>query len=121
MKPTRRDPVRTRRPGLRLRNGGSIVSILVRYAPVPSSTTEQYDEVVRLLGEAGVFPADGFDSHVAFRADGQLFVDEIWDSQEQFEAFGQRVMPLLADVALEHSGRPQLCEIHNIIRRPVVR
>ena len=98
-----------------------IVSILVRYAPVPSSTTEQYDEVVRRLGEAGVFPADGFDSHVAFHADGQLFVDETWDSQEQFEAFGQRVMPLLADVALEHSGRPQLCEIHNIIRRPVVR
>jgi hypothetical protein len=98
-------------------NGGSIVSILVRYAPVPSSTTEQYDEVVRRLGEAGVLPAEGFDSHVAFYADGQLFVDEIWDSQEQFEAFGQRVMPLLADVALEHSGQPQVCEIHNIIKR----
>ena len=93
------------------------MSILVRYAPVPSSTTEQYDEVVRRLGEAGALPAEGFDSHVAFYADGQLFVDEIWDSPEQFEAFGKRVMPLLADVALEHSGQPQVCEIHNIIKR----
>jgi hypothetical protein len=25
--------------------------------PVPSSTTEQYDEVVRRLGEAGVLPS----------------------------------------------------------------
>ena len=93
------------------------MSILVRYTPVPSSTTEQYDEVVRRLGEAGVFPADGFDSHVAFHADGPLFFHESGCSQEQFEAFGQRVMPHLADVALEHSGQPQVCEIHNIIKR----
>jgi len=93
------------------------VSILVRYAPVPTSTTEQYDEVVRRLGEAGALPADGFDSHVAFYADGQLFADEIWDSREQFEAFAQRVLPLLADLALEHSGQPEVCEIHNIIKR----
>jgi hypothetical protein len=93
------------------------VSILVRYTPVPSSTTKHYDEVVRRLEEAGALPADGFESHVAFHAEGQLFVDEIWDSQEQFEAFGQRVMPLLADVSLEHSGHPQVCEIHNIIKR----
>jgi hypothetical protein len=93
------------------------VSILVRYAPVPSSTAELYDDVVRRLGEAGALPAKGFDSHVAFYAEGQLFVDEIWDSQEQFEAFGQRVLPLLVDLALEHSGQPQVCEIHNIIKR----
>ena len=93
------------------------MSILVRYAPVPTSTTEQYDEVVRRLGEAGALPADGFDSHVAFHAEGQLFVDEIWDSREQFEAFGQRVLPLLADLALEHSGQPEVCEIQNVIKR----
>jgi hypothetical protein len=44
-------------------------------------------------------------------------VSEIWDSREQFEAFGRRVMPLLADVALEHSGQPEILEVHNIIRR----
>jgi hypothetical protein len=93
------------------------MSILVRYAPVPSTTTDQYDQVVRRLEESGEMPADGFDYHVAFHSEGQLLVSEVWRSREQFEAFGQRVMPLLADVALEHSGRPEILEIHNIIRR----
>jgi hypothetical protein len=93
------------------------MSIVVRYAPVPSSTIEQYDEVMRRLEESGEMPADGFDYHVAFLSDGQLFVSEIWDSPEQLEAFGRRIMPLLSDVALEHSGQPQIFEVHNIIRR----
>ena len=93
------------------------MSIVVRYAPVPSSTVEEYDEVMRRLHESGEMPADGFDYHVAFLSDGQLFVSEVWDSPEQLEAFGIRIMPLLADVALEHSGRPEVFEVHNIIRR----
>jgi hypothetical protein len=44
-------------------------------------------------------------------------VSEVWDSQKELEAFGKRVMPLLADVALEHSGHPEIFEVHNIIRR----
>ena len=92
------------------------MSIVVRYAPVPSTTTEQYDEVVRRLEESGEFPADGFDYHVAFYSEGQLRVTEIWDSKEQLEAFGRRVMPLLSDVALEHSGEPEILEVHNIIK-----
>ena len=93
------------------------MSIIVRYAPVPSTTLDQYDEVVRRLQESGEMPADGFDYHVASLSEGQLRVSEVWDSREQFEAFGQRVMPLLADVALEHSGEPEILEVHNIIKR----
>ena len=93
------------------------MSIVVRYAPVPSSTVEQYDEVMRRLEESGEMPADGFDYHVAFLSDGQLLVSEVWDSPEQLQAFGERVMPLLADVALEHSGQPEIFQVHNIISR----
>jgi hypothetical protein len=93
------------------------MSVLVRYAPVSSTTTEQYDEVIRRLEDSSALPADGFDYHVAFYSQGQLLVSEIWDSQEQFEAFGQRVMPILADVALEHTGQPEILKVHNIIKR----
>ncbi len=93
------------------------MSIVVRYAPVPASTVEQYDEVMRRLQESGTMPADGFDYHVAFLSDGQLLVSEVWDSPEQLEAFGKRIMPLLADVALEHSGHPDIFQVHNIVRR----
>ena len=34
------------------------MSLVIRFSP-PSLTAEQYDEVVRRLTEAGVFPADG--------------------------------------------------------------
>jgi hypothetical protein len=44
-------------------------------------------------------------------------VSEVWDSQKELEAFGKRVMPLLADVALEHSGQPEIFDVYNIIRR----
>ena len=50
------------------------------------------------------------------RPAGSFRVSEIWDSQEQFDAFGKRLMPILEDVGID-PGRPELLEIHNIIRR----
>jgi len=41
---------------------------------------------------------------------------EIWDSREQFEAFGERLMPLLAEAGID-PGEPEVIEIHNIIKR----
>ena len=92
------------------------MSILVRFHP-SSLTAETYDNVSSQLKESGDWPPEGLDYHVCFGSDGSLSVSEIWDSQEQLEAFGKRVMPLLADVALEHSGHPEVFEVHNIIRR----
>ena len=54
--------------------------------------------------------------HVCFVADGNLRVSEIWDSREQLEAFGQRLMPVLQEVGVD-PGEPEIMEIHNIIRR----
>jgi hypothetical protein len=91
------------------------MSVLVRFTP-SSATAEQYDETVRKLEEAGEIPADGLDLHVAFFVDGDLRVSEIWDSQEQFEAFGEKLRPVLSEVGIE-PGTPEQLEIHNIIRR----
>jgi hypothetical protein len=44
-------------------------------------------------------------------------VSEIWDSQEQFEAFGERLMPLLTEMEIEFSGEPEIFEVHNIVKR----
>jgi hypothetical protein len=91
------------------------VSILIRFAPA-SLTAQQYDESVRKLEEAGDWPADGLDYHVCFGSDPSLRVSEIWDSREQLEAFGERLMPVLAEVGIE-PGQPEVMEIHNIVRR----
>ncbi|MDX6618487.1 MAG: hypothetical protein QOK36_873 [Gaiellales bacterium] len=91
------------------------MSVLIRFAP-PSLQAEQYDEVVRRLTEAGVFPADGLDYEICFGSEGNLKVSQVWDSREQMEAFGQRLMPILQEVGVD-PGQPEIVEVHNIIHR----
>jgi hypothetical protein len=44
-------------------------------------------------------------------------VSEIWDSREQFDAFGKRLMPVLTDAGVELDGEPELLEVHNLLQR----
>jgi hypothetical protein len=93
------------------------MSIVVRYHPV-SLTAEQYDATNSRLQAAGLeWPADGLDYHVCFGTDGNLNVSEIWDSREQWEAFGERLMPLLADAGIEFSSEPDVFEVHDSTKR----
>jgi len=93
------------------------MSIVVRFAPPSPPPTSQYDETIRRLeGDGGEFPPDGLEYHIAFLVDGGIRVSEIWDSRDKWEAFGERLMPILADVGIE-PGEPEVFEVHNIIRR----
>ena len=92
------------------------MSVLARFAPSSVTTTEQYDETIRSLEGTGDFPPDGLEYHVCFLADGNVRVSESWDSLEQFQAFGERLMPVLAEAGID-PGQPEMFEIHNIIRR----
>jgi hypothetical protein len=93
------------------------VSILVRFTGAPSMTADRYDEVLPRIERSGQFPPDGLEYHVAFTAGGSFRVSEIWDSKEQFDAFGQRLMPILSEGGVELAGPPEVVEIHNIIKR----
>lgn len=79
-------------------------------------TALQYDESVRRIEEVGDRPADGLEFHVCFGTDSNLRVSEIWESREQLEAFGERLMPVLSEVGIE-PGEPEVVEIHSIVRR----
>lgn len=91
------------------------MSVLARFTPT-SLTSEQYDESIRRLREGVGFPPDGLDYHVCFGSEGNLRVSEVWDSLEQFQAFGERLMPLLSEIGIE-PGEPEIVEIHNIVKR----
>ena len=54
--------------------------------------------------------------HVCFVVDGTLRVSEVWDSQEQFEAHGEELMPILQQVGID-PGQPEILEVHNVIKR----
>jgi hypothetical protein len=92
------------------------MSIVVRFNPT-NVTTEKYEESMRRLEAAGTWPPDGLEYHVAFGSEGDLKVSEIWESKEQLEAFGEQLMPILADIGIEFSGAPDIFEAHNIITR----
>ena len=80
-------------------------------------TAEKYDETIPRVEAAGQFPPDGLEYHVAFSSGGSFRVSEIWDSLEEFEAFGQRLTPILDESGVELAGPPEIIEIHNVIRR----
>ena len=90
------------------------MSIVVRFNP-QSVGTEKYDATVAKLESQGDWPPDGLDMHVAFGDEDNLRVSEILDSREQFEAFGERLMPVLEEAGI-NPGEPDVYEVHNLIK-----
>jgi hypothetical protein len=92
------------------------MSVVVRFSTA-HLTSEKYDQATARLEADGLWPADGCDYHVCFGSDGNLKVSEIWDSTEQLQAFGEKLMPVLSDVGIEISGEPEIFEVHNTYKR----
>ena len=92
------------------------MSIVVRFNPT-NVDRAKYDESVRRLEEAGLWPNPaGLEVHVAFGNEDNMKVSEIWASREQMEAFGEGLMPILTDIGIEFSGEPEVFEVHNLIK-----
>ena len=54
--------------------------------------------------------------HVAFGDENNMKVSEIWASREQFQAFGEGLMPILTDIGIEFSGEPEVFEVQNLVK-----
>lgn len=89
------------------------MAFVARFTP-KSMSTAQYDEVVKRLEAAGAGAPKGRLYHVAFGPQDALLVSDIWDTQENFENFGQTLMPILADAGVD-PGTPVFIEVYNII------
>lgn len=91
------------------------MSIVVRFNPT-NVDRAKYDESVRRLNEAGLWPnPDGLELHVAFGDEDNMRVSEIWSSKEQFQAFGEKLMPILSDIGIDFSGEPEVFEVQNLV------
>ncbi len=89
------------------------MSYVVRFAP-KSMSTSQYDEIIKRLEAAGAGAPKGRLFHVAFGDPNALRVSDIWDTKENFEAFGASLMPILQEMGVD-PGEPDWIEVHNII------
>jgi hypothetical protein len=90
--------------------------IVVRFSPT-NLTSEKYDETVRRMKQDGAWPPDGLELHVLFGPDDKLRVSEVWASRAQFDAIGERLMPILKDVGIEFASDPEILEVRNLITR----
>ncbi len=91
------------------------MSIVVRFHP-SNLTAEKYEATNAKVEEVG-FPPEGLEYHVCFGSPGNLTVSEIWDSREQFEAFGAKLQPVLAEAGIEFSAEPEVFDVHSITKR----
>ena len=87
------------------------MSIVVRFPP-SNMTTQQYSSVRDALTEAGDWPADGCQLHVAFGDENDVRVSEVWESREKLDAFGEKLMPRLQEAGIRLTGEPEVFEAH---------
>ena len=86
---------------------------VVRFTP-KSMSTSSYDEVIKRLEAAGAASPQGRLFHVAFGDRDALRVSDVWDTHENFERFGQTLMPILQAVGID-PGEPEFIEAYNTI------
>jgi hypothetical protein len=74
-----------------------------------------YDETLRRLEEAGAgfgnVPGRTF--HCAVKVDGQIEVFDVWESQEQFEKFGETLVPIMSSLGAD-PGQARVMTVHNV-------
>ena len=87
------------------------MAIYVSFHP-KGLTKAKYDEAVRRLVDAGAWLAPGHISHACFGEDGDLRIADVYESYELFEAFGETLMPILADIGIDQAD-PEISEVHN--------
>jgi hypothetical protein len=92
------------------------VSIVVRFHPT-NATKDKYDESLRRMEAAGIWPnPPGLEVHVAFGSEDDLRVSEIWSSLEQFEAYGEKLMPILDDMGIVYSAEPEIFDVLALVK-----
>jgi hypothetical protein len=77
-------------------------------------TPEKYDSAIEQLEAAGAGSPKGRTLHVALEAEGHVNVFDVWESQEDFDAFGATLVPILTELGVSLAA-PMIAKVHNII------
>jgi hypothetical protein len=88
------------------------MAIAAYFNPTKAMSKTAYDGVMKELDAAGASAPKGRTHHSTFGPDDALMVFDIWDSVEDFEAFGATLMPILAAAGVD-AGEPTIMPNHN--------
>lgn len=87
---------------------------LAIYYPVKNMPADKFREVHRRLDAIGQANPPGRSFHVGFHVDDEIQVVDVWDDMQTFAAFGEHLMPILADLGID-PGEPQISETELIV------
>ena len=73
-----------------------------------------YQEAVKQLEAAGAGSPKGRSYHVCYGDSKSVQVTDVWDSMEDFQAFGQTLVPIMTALGAD-PGQPEIQEVKNII------
>ena len=86
----------------------------------PTLTEAKYEETVRRLTggkqrmtSAADWPVKGLLAHVAGQGPNGFRVVDVWQSEEAFQRFGEKLMPILSAVGVE--GQPEVYPAHTLV------
>jgi hypothetical protein len=71
------------------------------YFPASAMTADQHKSVDDRVSADG--PPAGLKLHTCFSEGDQLAMFDVWDSQEAFEAFGAKLMPIVEELGVPMS------------------
>ncbi len=77
-------------------------------------TPEKYNNAIKQLEAAGAGSPKGRTYHCALESNGAIQVFDIWESQEDFDAFGEKLVPILSDLGVDLQ-EPMVATVHNVI------
>jgi hypothetical protein len=77
-------------------------------------TNALYDDAIKQLEAAGAAAPKGRTLHVAYGDPENLSVTDVWDNMEDFQTFGETLMPILQSLNIA-PGQPEVLEVHNTI------
>ena len=89
------------------------MAFAVIFTPKPMNA-KQYDEVLRRLEKAGAGNPPGRSYHFCYGEGDSLGVTDVWESLEQFQKFGETLMPILAELGV-NPGEPVIRPLYNKI------
>ena len=85
----------------------------------PTLTKSTYEESVRRLTDGGAlrtpadWPVPGLLAHVAGQGPNGFRVVDVWQSEEAFQKFGEKLMPVLKSLGID--GAPEVYPSHTLV------
>ena len=75
----------------------------------------KYQEAIKLLTDAGLANPQGRTFHVSYGDSNGVDILDIWESMEEFEAFGKVLIPILSSLNID-LGKPDIQNIFGVIK-----